>query len=325
MIWREKKMKIVILDAKPLNPGDVSWKPLEAFGDLEIHDATAPGEIADRVKDAQIVLVNKVKIGQEELAALSSCRLVGALATGVNNLDIDALAGAGIAVCNVPGYGVFDVAQHTIALLLEVCNNVGEEADAVRDGEWQRRGVWCYWRKAPLCLAGLVLGIIGFGAIGRRVGEIGHALGMGVLASGRSRNNPPEWGPFEYVSPEEIFARSNVICLHCPLTPETAQIVNAQNIARMRHGGIIINTARGGLVDEWAVAQALKSGQLYGYGADVLSTEPPMADNPLLHAPNAYITPHLAWATTAARQRIIDIMAENLSAFLAGSKKNRIA
>ena len=317
-------MKIVVLDALPLNPGDVSWQPLKALGDLEIHEATAPGELAERVKDADIVLVNKVKIGGDEIPALSSCRLVGALATGVNNLDTGALARAGIAVCNVPGYGVADVAQHTIALLLEICNNVGEEAAAVRAGEWQRRGVWCYWRKAPLCLSGLVLGIIGFGAIGERVGEIGHALGMSVLASGRSERKAPEWGPFEYVAPDEIFTRSDVICLHCPLTPQTAQIVNAQTLVKMKRGGIIINTARGGLVDELAVARALKSGQLYGYGADVLSLEPPKDDNPLLHAPNAYITPHLAWATTAARQRIIDIMAENIHAFLAGKKKNRI-
>lgn len=318
-------MKIVILDAMPLNPGDVSWQPLEALGELEIYDATTPGDIANRVKDAEIVLVNKVKIGAEDIAALASCRLVGALATGVNNLDVDALASADIAVCNVPGYGVADVAQHTIALLLEICNNVGEEAAAVRDGEWRRRGVWCYWRKTPLCLSGLVMGIIGFGAIGRRVAEIGHALGMRVLASARTAKNAPEWGPFEYGTPDEIFARSNVISLHCPLTPQTAQIVNAENIAKMKRGGIIINTARGGLVEERAVAEALKSGQLYGYGADVLSTEPPGEDNPLLHAPNAYITPHLAWATASARQRIIDIMAENLGAFLAGKEQNRIA
>lgn len=316
-------MRIVVLDGEVLNPGDASWDDLRKLGELEVYPDTRPCEFAGRAEGADVILVNKVRIMPGELAALGACKLIGVLATGTNNLDLPAIKAAGISVCNVPGYGVADVAQHALALLLEICNNVGQEAASVRAGEWQRRGQWCYWQKTPICLSGRTMGIIGFGAIGQAMARLANALGMDVLAASRSRKATAPLA-FTFASISDIFANSDVISLHCPLTPETDKIVNAENIARMKRGSIIINTARGGLADEAAVAAALKSGQLAGYGADVLSAEPPEASNPLLSAPNTFITPHIAWATQSARQRIIDIMAENIRSFQAGAMQNRV-
>lgn len=318
-------MKMVILDGGVLNPGDVSWKPLEALGELAVYDDTCKEDIARRVTGAEIVMVNKVRLGAGDLPALQDCRLIGVLATGTNNIDLFAMKGAGIPVCNVTAYGVADVAQHALALLLEICNNVGQESRAVRLGEWQKRGEWCYWLKTPIALSGLTMGIIGFGAIGQATGKLANALGMSVLALSRARGHTPAWRPFAYATEEEIFANSDVISLHCPLTPQTDKIINAKNIAMMKRGAIIINTARGGLVDEVAAAKALKSGQLGALGTDVLSAEPPDADNPLPHAPNTFITPHMAWASASARQRIIDIMAANIQSLETGNLKNRVA
>lgn len=318
-------MKIIVLDSLPLNPGDVSWGPLASLGLLATREWTDPKDVPMAVEGFDVVLVNKVKLGRADLPALKSCRLVGALATGTNNLDLAALREAGISVCNVPGYGVADVAQHALALLLEICNNVGFEARAVREGKWGRKNVWCYWHEAPLSLAGKTLGIIGFGAIGRAFGGLGHALGMSVLASSRSRKNAPAYEPFAWASWSDIFARADALSLHCPLTPETERLVNAKSIAQMRPGTIIINTARGDLVDDAALAEALETGRLGGYGADVLSSEPPDPANPLLKAPNTFITPHMAWASKEARQRIIDIMAENIKSWQAGNLQNRVA
>lgn len=317
-------MKMVVLDGETLNPGDVSWGPFEKLGELTVYSDTAPDEFAGRAKGADVVMVNKVEIRPGEIAALGNCRLIGELATGVNNLDLPAIREAGISVCNVPGYGVADVAQHALALLLEICNNVGQEAQSVRDGEWQRRSQWCYWHRTPICLSGLTMGIIGFGAIGQATGRLASVLGMEVLAASRTKKAATARQDYVFASRDDIFARADVISLHCPLTPETDKIINAQNIAAMKKGAIVINTARGGLVDEEAVAAALKSGQLGAYGADVLSSEPPSMTNPLLSAPNAYITPHMAWATRTARQRIIDIMAENIRSFQTGNLKNRV-
>ncbi len=317
-------MKIVVLDGETLNPGDVAWEALARLGELTVYPDTDPADFAERVMDADVVLVNKVKIMAPDLAMLSACKLIGVLVTGTNNLDLQAIREAGVSVCNVPGYGVADVAQHALALLLEICNNVGQEAQSVRQGEWQRRGQWCYWQKTPICLSGLTMGIIGFGAIGQATGRLANALGMEVLAASRTKKASTAAQAYTFASTDDIFARADVISLHCPLTPETDKIINDKNMAAMKRGVIVINTARGGLVDEEAVAAALKSGQLGGYGADVLSIEPPAATNPLLSAPNAFITPHMAWATKSARQRIIDIMAENIRSFAAGDLKNSV-
>lgn len=314
-------VKIVTLDGEILNPGDIGWGPIERFGEHVVYPDTSAAEVAERVKGANIVLVNKTPVRAEVIPALAECSLVSVLATGVNNIDLDELAKAGISVCNAPAYGNEDVAQHALALLLEITNGVGELSRGVRDGEWLKRDVWCYWRKAPLALRETTLGIIGFGGIGRALGRMANALGMRVLTPARKRRVDPGY-PVEYAELGEVFARSDVISLHCPLTPETAEIINADSIAAMRPGAIVINAARGGLVNERAVAEALKTGKLGGFAADVLSSEPPKPDNPLLTAPNVIITPHMAWAATRARENIIAITAENIASHLRGEGKN---
>lgn len=311
-------MKIVVLDSYPLDTGDLSWDELKKQGELILHKAAASDEIESLVQDADIVLTNKVELGAREIPFLKKCRLVGVLATGANILDLSALAKAGIAVVNVPAYGVEDVAQQALALLMELARRTAMHSDSVKSGNWK---VWSYWLMPPLCLTGLTLGIVGFGAIGRMMGRYGNALGMKVLAWSRSRKATADY-PFLYSDLGELLAVSDVISLHCPLSPETEKLINAKSIATMRTGAIIINTARGGLVDEQAAAAALWSGKLGGFGTDVLAVEPPEAGNPLLSAPNTLITPHMAWATRKARQNIVDIMAANISSFLAGKPQN---
>lgn len=318
----DKTIKIVVLDGIPLNPGDVSWAPIEALGRLTVYADTAPEQIASRVAGADIVLVNKAPLMADAVPALSSCRMVGVLATGANNLDLPALAQAGILACNVPNYGPDDVAQHALALILELARGTALHTQSVKSGEWGKNG-WCYWLKTPLCLTGLTIGIIGFGSIGRTLGRYAHSLGMHVLAWSRSRGTKPEYA-CEYAEVAEIFAQADVLSLHCPLTEQTAKLVNKDSIAGMKTGVLLVNTARGGLVDEDAVAKALQDGKIAGFGTDVLCQEPPAVDNPLLTAPNALITPHMAWATVRARQNIINIMARNIEAFLAGRAENKI-
>lgn len=313
-------MKIVVLDSYPLDTGDVDWSAMGSQGELVLWPETRPEQIAERVKGADIVLTNKVPVGKREMESLKDCRLLGVLATGANILDLPALTEAGIPVANVPAYGVEDVAQQALALLMELARRTALHSESVKSGAWK---VWAWWLRPPLCLADLTLGLIGFGAIGRMMGRYGHALGMKVLAWSRSRAATADY-PFENRDIPDILKLADVVSLHCPLTPETDKIINAQSIATMKHGAIVINTARGGLVDEAAAAAALKSGQLGGLGTDVLSAEPPDMENPLLTAPNTLITPHMAWATARARQNIINIMAENIRAFLAGRPQNLI-
>lgn len=314
-------MKIVCLDGGIINPGDVSWAPLESLGNLKVYHATDKKDFAKNARDAEIILVNKTPVFAQEIAALEKCRLVGVLATGVNNLDLRGLAEKNIKACNVPAYALDDIAQHAIALLLELARNTMLHSQSIKAGEWANNGEWCYWLKTPVSLYGKILGIIGFGGIGQITGRIASALGMKILAYSPGKKAEVDY-PFEWAAPEEIFKKANVISLHAPLTPETEKIINEKNIALMQPGMIVINTARGGLVDEKAVASALKSRKLAAFGADVLSSEPPAADNPLLSAPNTILTPHMAWATARSRQNIIDIMAENISAFLEGRPQN---
>ncbi|MCR5814860.1 MAG: D-2-hydroxyacid dehydrogenase [Desulfovibrio sp.] len=311
-------MKIVVLDGHVLNPGDISWASLENLGELVVYEETAKDQILTRSQDCDVLLVNKVRLNEEHARALPSLKLVGLLATGYDNVDVKAFARQRIAVCNVVAYGVEDVAQHAMALLLELCRRTSEHNEAVKSGEWSHLGSWCYWKTAPICLAGKTLGIVGYGAIGACLGRMAHAFGMRVLATNRSQKPAPDYTPFAFVSLPELLAASDVISLHCPLTEQTRGLINGPNLARMRQGAILLNTARGSLVDEGACAEALRSGQLGGFGADVLCEEPPKLDNPLLSAPNTLFTPHMAWATTRARQRIIDLMAENISNFFAG-------
>lgn len=314
--------EIVALDGEPLNPGDISWQPISDLGNLKVYAHTEPDAVPERVAGADIVLVNKVELKRREIPALRGCRMAGVLATGSNNLDLPLLADAGILACNVPGYGPEDVAQHALALILELSRGTALHTASVKAGDWSRQG-WCYWLKPQASLVGLNLGIIGFGAIGRALGKYGNALGMNILAWSRNRKENEEY-PVHWAEIADIFQSADIISLHCPLAPETENLVDAKNIAGMKTGAIIINTARGALVREEDVAAALHSGKLGGYGADVLRAEPPTSDNPLLTAPNTLITPHLAWATARARQNIIDIMAENIKAFLAGNVKNGI-
>lgn len=316
-------MKIVCMDGGLLNPGDVSWQPMRDLGNFEVYKATEKRDFANRAHDADVILVNKTPVFKEEIAALIRCRLVGALATGTNNLDLPALADAGIKVCNVPAYGPDDIAQHALALLLELTRDITGHSQSIKAGKWTRHGEWAYWLKAPLSLVGLTIGIIGFGTIGQIMGRLANACGMKVLAYSPRRSAKTDY-PFTWASLDEIWENSNVISLHCPLVPATKNIINKDSISAMREGTIIINTARGGLVDEEAAANALLGGKLGALGTDVLSVEPPTPDNPLLAAPRTLITPHMAWATARSRQNIIDIMAENIQAFFSGKAQNLV-
>lgn len=315
-------MKITVLDGAILNPGDVDWSPLEALGEVEVFAETSPDQLAQRVVGADVILTNKALISRQDLPALSGIGMIGILATGYNVVDVEAMAEAGIPVCNVVAYGVDDVAQHVMALLLELCRHTSLHTESVRAGEWQASGQWCYWKTTPVCLEGKTMGLIGFGSIGRRVGELAHAFGMSVLANCRTPKNPPTYSPFAFASLEQVLAGSDVISLHCPLSPQTKAMINAKSLGRVRHGAILINTARGPLLDEAAVAAALRGGRLGGFGADVLSSEPPARDNPLLSTPNTLLTPHNSWATAKARQNIINLTAENIRRWQEGKPIN---
>ena len=284
------KMKIVVLDGDVINPGDISWAPLEKLGEVAIYGDTPEDLIVERAAGAEVLVTNKVPLRSGTLSRLPDLRMVAVLATGYDIIDTADAAAHGIPVCNVVAYGVDDVAQHAWALLLELCRRTGEHTASVCAGEW--KDTWCYWKTTPVCLRGRTLGVIGFGSIGRRVGELGHAFGMSVLANCRTPRNPPSYSPFAFASTDQIFQQADVISLHCPLTDATRAIINAKALARMKPGAILINTARGPLLDEAAVAEALHSGKLGGLGVDVLAKEPPAADNPLLHTPNTLITPH---------------------------------
>jgi glycerate dehydrogenase len=315
-------MRIVILDGYTLNPGDLSWDELKAFGELSVYDSTPDDKILERAQGAQTLIVNKTPLRAETLAALPDLRCICVLATGYDVIDVAAAKARNIPVCNTPAYGVDSVAQHVFALVLELCRGVARHDASVRDGEWGRRKEFCYWLSPQVELTGKTMGIVGFGNNGRRVGELAHAFGMEVLAHEAKPGAAPAYAPFAFVGVDELFAKSDVISFHCPLTDATRAMVNAPRLASMRKGALIINTGRGPLLDEQAVAQALHSGQLGGLGTDVLAVEPPLAENPLLKSPNTYITPHIAWASLRARSNIIGITAANLRAFVAGKPQN---
>ena len=308
-------MKIVILDGFASNPGDLSWEEIAARGELTVYERSTAQEAAERIGDAEIVFLNKTPISAETLAKCPNVKMIGILATGYNIVDTAACKARGIAVCNVPGYSTMAVAQMTFALLLEMCQQVGQHSRAVFAGQWQNNADFCFWNTPLTELAGKTFGIVGYGAIGKAVGEIAKAFGMELLVTARREKEGR-------VSLQELLRRSDIISLHCPQTAENLQMINARTLAMMKPGAILLNTARGGLIDEAAVAEALKCGHLAWYGADVVSREPIAADNPLLRAPNCYLTPHIAWAPTQTRQRLHQIAAENLRAFLAGKPQN---
>lgn len=315
-------MKLVILDGNSLNPGDLSYDCLKQFGEVTLYQQTATAaETIDRIGDSEIVLVNKVPITQEILDACPNIRLICVTATGYNVMDCAACARRGIPVTNVPSYSTEAVAQFTIALMLELCHQIGLHSQSVHRGEWIGRDNFCYWLTPQMELGGKTLGILGFGRIGQTVGRLAKAFGMEVIAYNRSQCDAGRQIG-RYVSLDELLERSDILSLHCPLFPETAQIINAAALEKMKDGAFLINTSRGGLLNEADVAQALKDGKLRGAAVDVVSREPIEADNPLLGAPNCIITPHMAWAPVESRQRLLDCVVDNIRAFLAGESRN---
>ena len=313
-------MEIVILDGRALNPGDLSWDMFHRFGKVTYYDRTLTEEdTIQRIGNAEIILLNKTPITEAVLASCPSIRLICVLATGYNVVDCEAAAKRNIPVCNVPGYGTNAVAQFTFALLLEIFNAIGLHSESVHAGEWTRHPDFCYWKTPQMELFGKTIGIIGYGAIGKAVGKIAEAFGMRVLAYSRTHHEG-----IEYTDLNTLLAQSDVITLHCPLFPETHHLINRDTISQMKDSAILINTARGPLIDESAVADALRSGKLRGAAMDVVDSEPIPADSPLLSAPNCIITPHMAWAPLEARQRILDTTVESISAFLNGTHKNTV-
>ena len=313
-------MKIVILDAYAANPGDLSWDEFAALGELTVYDRTAPEDVAARIGDAEVVFINKVRLTDDIFAACPNLKLVSILATGYNIVDLAAAKRRGITVCNVPGYSTRAVVQMTFALLLEICQQVGLHSGAVHTGRWQTCPDFCFWDRPLIELDGKTMGIVGYGAIGSAVGTVAQALGTKLLVTARHEKPVPEGARF--VSLPELLAQSDVVSLHCPQTAENARMIDAGALAQMKDGAILLNTARGGLLDEQAVADALRSGKLLAAGMDVVSAEPIRADNPLLTAPNCFLTPHIAWAPLETRRRLQTISAENLRAFLAGKPQN---
>ena len=308
-------MKIVILEGHAVNPGDLSWDCFKRFGEVTVYPRTYPAEAASRIGDAEIVLINKTPITAELLDACPNLRLICVLATGYNVVDLTAAKTRGITVCNVPAYSTASVAQFTFALLLELCHQTGAHSQAVHRGDWCNCPDFCFWYTRQTELAGKTLGIIGFGQIGKAVAKIAGAMGMKVLAYSRTvREEDSELA--QYVSLDELLSGSDVISLHCPLFPETEKIINRDSIAKMKDGVFLLNTARGGLIDEDALAFALGTGKVGGFAADVVSAEPISPLNPLLTAPNCILTPHMAWAPIEARQRIIDITLNNIHQFI---------
>lgn len=304
-------LKIVVLDGYAANPGDIGWDGMSALGELTVYDRTAPCEVYDRIRDAEIVLTNKVVLNAEMIGRLPKLRYIGVIATGTNIVDGEAAKAHGIPVTNVPGYSTMSVAQLAAAFLLEMADHVGSHSEACMNGAWTNSRDFCFWNEPLIELDGKTMGVIGYGAIGRQVGAIASALGMKVIGYRPSQCDPTVL--------DRIYREADVISLNCPLKADNRHMINARSIAKMKKGVWIINTARGPLVDEQAVADALASGQIGRYGADVVDTEPIPADSPLLHAKNVFLTPHVGWATKEARIRLMEILTENVRAFLNGT------
>lgn len=320
-------MKIVVLDAETLGFGNEAWGSLADLGDLVLHDSTegSTEAVLEHAQGAAVVLSNKVPLRAESLRQLPELKLISVLATGYNNVDLAAAQGQGITVCNVPAYSSASVAQHTMALLLELCNQCGLHNESIQAGDWVRSRQFCYWKQAPLELTGLTVGLMGFGDIGRRVGAILHAMGARIQACVRNPRDMPDWDGFEWVDVATLFATSDIVSLHCPETAENHKFVNADLLATMKGSAFLINTARGGLIDENDLALALGSGQLAGAALDVIAVEPMQADNPLLGVPNCILTPHLAWASEPSRRRMLEISAANVAGFLKGLPQNQVS
>ncbi len=316
--------KIVVLDGRALNPGDLSWKALSAIGELQVFDHSADDQIIARAHEAEIVLTNKTRLSAQILRQLKSTRYIGVLATGYDVVDVQAARELKISVTNIPTYATASVAEFSFALLLELCHHVALHADATRAGEWSRSKDFSFWKTPLVELAGKTIGIIGLGQIGRRVAEIALAFKMRVIAAAAVRRPVPDWPRFRWCEVDELLRQADVVSLHCPLLPQTQGIINAKSLAMMKPSAFLINTSRGPLVIEQDLADALSSGRLAGAAVDVLSSEPPSPDNPLLRAKNCIVTPHIAWASKEARTRLLNTAIANVQAFLDGHPVNLV-
>ncbi|MDE7153088.1 MAG: D-2-hydroxyacid dehydrogenase [Muribaculaceae bacterium] len=317
-------MKIVVLDGYSVNPGDMNWDSLAALGDLTVYDRTAPDEVIGRVGDAAVVITNKVPLTGDMLRQMPDLKYVGILATGYNIIDLDVARELGIVVTNIPAYSTDSVAQMVFAHLLNIVQRIDLYTDEIRAGEWCRCADFCFMKFPHMELAGKTIGIVGFGNIGRAVARIAAAFGMKVVTpTSKPASLLPEY--VEKVTMQELFRRSDVVSLHCPLTPQTRHLINADTLSQMKSTAILINTGRGPLVDDRALADALNNGIIHAAGLDVLTAEPPGEDNPLLTARNCWFTPHIGWATVEARRRLLDIAVENFRSFLAGTPVNNVA
>ena len=315
-------MNIVILDGYTTNPGDLSWDSLEEFGNLTVYERTAPDEIISRAIDCDIVLTNKTILSREIITALPNARYIGLLSTGTNAVDIDAATEHSITVTNVPAYSTASVAQSVFALLLELTNHVAQHNNSCRAGKWAQHIDFCFAETQLIELADKTIGIVGFGAIGKAVAKIAHAFDMKTLVYTRTSD---KYENITHVSLDEIFKHADIVSLHCPLTPQTEKMINKDSLAQMKNNALLINTGRGGLIDEDALANALNNEQIAGAGLDVLTSEPPQENNPLLQAKNCIITPHIAWATYAARKRLIETVIKSLSGFIEGMPINVVS
>lgn len=315
-------MRIVVLDGYTLNPGDNPWDAVSAQGDFEAHDRTSAEQVVERAKEADIILTNKTPLSQSTLAQLPNCKLISVLATGFNVVDIQAARAQNISVSNVPIYGTDTVAQHIFAVLLSLIHNPVLHDQAIHDGAWRACGDFCFWKTPLMELVGKKMGIVGFGRIGRSVGKLAHAFGMSVLAFDVFKDHPPDYQPFAWKEIDQVFTEADVVSLHCPQTTDNTGFVNVELISKMKPTAYFLNAARGGLVNERDLADALNAGKIAGAGIDVVSAEPIGEDNPLLGANNCLLTPHIAWATVEARRRLMKTTAENVAAFIAGNPIN---
>ena len=315
-------MKIVILDGYALNPGDLDYSCIDQFGDVTLYQRTdTPEQAIARIGDSEIVILNKVSITEDILNACPNIKLICVQATGYNIVDCDACRRHGILVTNVPSYGTAAVAQFTMALLLELCHHIGKHDASVHSGDWTRCDSFCYWLTPQMELAGKTMGIVGFGRIGQAVATLASAFGMKILAHSRTEY-PGFEGTVRYTDLETLLRESDIVSLHCPLFPETASLINRDSIAKMKDGAILLNTSRGGLVDENALVEALQTEKLRAAAVDVVSAEPMHPDNPLLNAPNCIITPHIAWAPVESRQRLLNTVVDNIRCYLDGIPQN---
>ena len=317
-------MKITVLDGFALNPGDLSWEDFQALGETTIHERTAGSQVLERSEGAEVLLTNKTPLRREVLEQLPKLKYIGVLATGYNVVDVESAKERGIIVTNVPSYSTESVAQMVFALLLELARRTGHHSDEVHRGRWTASPDFCFWDTPQIELAEKTLGIVGFGRIGRAVARIAHAFGMRVLATSRTMTEPPEFPGFEWRDLDGLFRESDVVSLHCPLLPTTEGLVNRKRLALMKRGSFLINTSRGGLVVEEDLAAVLEEGRIAGAGIDVASSEPPGREWPLRGAGNLVVTPHLAWATKEARERLMQIAVENLQSYLKGTPKNLV-